>query len=213
MDNGFRIIMRFHTPLIMPVATPRLDILLHEALCRLHQDWTAAHELPLEKDSATGVYCGSQLIPAVTPSKPMVASSEKLVTAVFRQDLHLARNTKRRFGSQVPDGNKLTSHQGISIPYGLFYGVGDADQCAALLSLLGSMGREHARHYGSFTVERLESTDAPMWRLRPWPIDYSEGWAPCREKFVEDHLALLPSQSSVPVMRPPRLMREVLHAS
>lgn len=212
MASEFRLILRLHTPVIMPVAAPRLDVMLHEAMCRLHQDWTTLHDLPLEKDPETGVYRASQLILGTTATRPLTAISQKLVTSVFRQDLHLAHKVKARFMTTFPDGNKLTPHQGIGAPYALFYGVGDGQQCAELLSLLSGIGREHARHYGAFSVERLESSTAERWRLRPWPSDHPAGWAPCTETFSQDQLCLRPRQAPAEVMRPPRLLREVLHA-
>lgn len=209
--NGFQLLLRLHTPILMPVVVPRLDILLQEALSRLHQDWKRAHALPLDTEPATGIYCASQLIVGVTPQRPLVAASAKLVSSVTRQDLHLASNVKQRFKSVFPDGNRLTSHKGISTPYALFYGWGDADKCAALLSLLSGIGREHARHYGSFDVLSVAHDVEGHWRLRPWPAAFPEGWRACNTQFIEDRLSLMPREAPAPVMRPPRLIREVLH--
>lgn len=210
VSKGFRLILRFHTPVIMPTASPRLDLLLHEAMCRLHQDWESRHELPLERDVETGVYCASQLLVGVTPRRPLVSTTEKLVSAVTRQDLHLASNTKKKFSSQLPDANKLTQHHGISIPFGVFYGVGDAARCADLLPFLSGLGRESARHYGSFDIERIEPSTDDSWRLRPWPVEHSPGWSSCPHEFIEDKLMLEAGDEEVIVMRPPRLIREVL---
>lgn len=208
--NGFRLLLRMHTPILMPIVVPRLDTLLHEALSRMHQDWETQHVLPLDTDTETGVYCSSQLVIGVTPQRPMVASSEKLVSSVTRQDLHLASDVKRRFKSVFPDGNRLTPHKGILSPYAVFYGSGDAEHCAALLSLLSGIGREHARHYGSFDVLNVAHDAGEHWRLRPWPVEYDKGWSSCDTQFVEDRLSLMPCEVPASVMRPPRLIREVL---
>lgn len=211
-SHGFRLILRLHTPLILPPVVPRLDVLLHEAMCRLTQDWETPHVLPLEKDARTGVACASQMVLGITLERPLSASTEKLVGSAYRQDLHLASNVKKRLEHKFPDGGTLTTHAAMRAPFAIFYGQGDGLRCAQLLGLLSGIGREHARHYGAFDVERIEKAQAPGWRLRSWPEDHPEGWAPCEAAFTVDRLSLAPGQPDVAVMRPPRLIREVLNA-
>jgi len=213
MADEFRLVLRMHTPIIMPTVTPRLDVLLHEAMCRLNQNWEGAHRLPLENEAGANVYCASQLILGSTPDRPLSASSERLVSTVFRQDLYLAGKVKKRFGSTFPDGNRLTPHSAISTPFAIFYGVGDGQACAELLGMLSGIGREHARHYGAFNVERLERDTSSRWRLRPWPIGHPNAWETSAEPYVEDKQSLRPKEKPVGVMRPPRMIREVMHAS
>lgn len=213
MEQSFKLTLKLHTPIILPRRMVRLDTLLLEAQRRLHQDWETPHELPLARFAGSELYCASQLILGSTASRPLAASTEKLVTTVTRQDLTKAAKVKRRFGSTFPDGEKLTQHQAIAAPYALFYGVGDAQRCAALLTLLSGIGREHARHYGAFTLAGIEDDQEERWRLRPWPIETEEGWMPSPETFVDDVLSVTPGRGEdVAVKRPPRLIREVVYA-
>lgn len=207
----FALILRLHTPIIMPRAVPRLDILLQEAMSRLHQDWETAHVLPLARCDEAGVYCASQLVLAITPDASLTSTTEALVSTVTRQDLHLTRDCKTTIRHTGPDANRMTSHQGITAPFAIFYGRGDAEACAELMTLLSGIGREHARHYGAFSVERVQPDEQANWRLRPWPVAQSAQWEDTGHRFIEDHLMLNPCQASEPVMRPRRLIREVLH--
>lgn len=210
--DGFKLTLRLHTPVILPTVTPRLDVLLQEAMSRLWQDWDTAHALPLARCSDTGVYCASQMIFGTTPGCPLTHSSEKLVSAAHRQDLHLARGCKKKLRDVGADGNKLTLHHGTGAPFAIFYGVGDPEQCATLLPLLGGIGREHARSYGSFTVLGMSPDTSERWRLRPWPLSGDDTrWQTVGERFTQDRLALTPKADREAVVRPGRLIREVVN--
>lgn len=207
--TAFRILLKIHTPLIMPRVAPRLPRLLAEALSRCHGDWTHAHELPIAPDTVTG-FKGSQLILATRPTQPLAATTVSLPDFTDGLDFLQVRKPPGPFKEgSANHPRRFTKYPAIQTPYAFFYGVGDGDKTARLLTLLDGLGREHMRGYGHFEVMDVQPDTENRWRQTPHRASRT---IPAKLPFepVFDHLCLEPGQAAVDVWRPRQLLREVL---
>lgn len=206
--DGFKLVLRLHTPVILPAVTPRLETLLREALCRCHQDWETAHELPIRHDEATGVPRGSQLIFGTTAAKPMQAVTTKFISKHSVEDMGMVVSPKRYVWESGPKKRKMSAYQAYLSPYLVFYGDGDAERCVKLIQMLDGVGRETSRGAGAFTVDRVEPDDSGGWVQRAFP----PALAPDRLPFepVNAMEVLTHGSEPVAVVRPERVTREVL---
>ncbi|WLI74012.1 hypothetical protein [Halomonas alkalicola] len=216
--DTFCLRLKLHTPLILPRAAPRLDVLLAEAVRNLRLDWDTpiqASDIPLAWDAELRGLRGSQLVFGTTPQSGLVAESVPFPTAIRRLPFSEVSPPirKRITVDGGPTAPRLSEHPALLAPYALFYGVGDAMRCAELLTLLSGIGREHAHGCGLFSVESIESLpdDDGRWRWRPWATDKGHAHAEQPYPPVVDHLALVPGGDDQPVLRPPRVLKEALH--
>lgn len=209
----FRLVLALHAPVIMPVVAPRLETLLLEGTRRLTQDWSSDHALPLVMDEALGGYRASQIIFAPTPNQPLAAQGIGLSTKMLNSDLTLVRKLPKRLRQDGgPDAQRLTQHQAIRSPYAYFYADGDMDECLRRLAVIRAVGRETKRHFGAFTVDRIEAVASNQWALRPWPADQREHVAELAGgTWVDDVLKLNAGYQAQPVVRPPRVLRDTHH--
>jgi hypothetical protein len=157
VGDAFCLRLRLHTPLILPRATPRLDVLLAEAVRNLRLDWATpiqTSDIPLVWDTKLGGLRGSQLVFGTTPRSGLVAESVAFPTAIRRLPFSEVSPPirKRITVDGGPTAPRLSEHPALLAPYALFYGVGDAMRCAELLTLLTGIGREHAHGCGEFSV-------------------------------------------------------------
>lgn len=213
MAKAFQLVLRLHTPVILPIITPRLDTLLAEAVRHHRLDWESpVDELPLTWDEQRGGYRGSQAVFGTTAEHGLSGQTIELPSSVRQLPLHAAIRGKKRVKSVKLDGAstapKLTSHNGYLSPYLIFYGDGDPQACLKLLSMIHHVGKEHARGQGFFTVESVESDTGEGWRMRPWRS--ADDHTSDRYTPVPDTLRMGLVGDDVPVFRPPRVLREVL---
>ena len=208
MATSFRLRLRLHTPVIMPPVAPRLDTLLEEATCHMRLDWASpVTSLPLSWDEEHGGYRGSQLIFGTTRTGSLEASTISLPSAVQRLPVTQAamkKTTIRIDGG--PYAPKISRHHGYLSPFLLFYGEGDPEGCAELLSLLAHVGREYLRGFGHFTIEAIDTVEGQGWRQRPWPTKVPHQGMPYEP--VPDRLRMMPRGQDVSVFRPPRILKE-----
>lgn len=218
-SHAFCLRLRLHTPVILPRVAPRLDVLLAEATRCLRLDWdtnVTCEDIPLDWDVSLEGLKGSQLVFGTTRRHGLVATSAPFSTAVtqlpYRQaSPPIRKRIKLDGGTTAP---RLSEHPALLAPYALFYGVGDGDRCAALLMLLTGLGCEHASGWGEFTVEdvvHMPSEDR-RWHQRPWAADRGHAHAGLPYQPVVDQLATVPGGADVPVLRPPRILKEFLDA-
>ena len=218
--QAFRLQLRLNTPVILPRATPRLDILLAEAVRILHLDWERplqASDMPLAWDDRLGGFCGSQLVFGTTAQHGMTAAHVAFPSHIQSLPFSevsppVSRRIKLDGGPYAP---RLTERPALLAPYVLFYGIGNPTRCAELLALLTGLGREYASGYGHFSVEsitRLDDTDT-RWRQRPWPADQHDAHASQPYAPSMDSLVVCPGEEAQPVLRPPRILKEALHAA
>lgn len=216
-SQAFCLQIKLHTPLILPRATPRFDVLLAEAVRHLRLDWgtpVQLEEIPLVWDAELGGLRGSQLIFGTTRQAGLVAASVPFPTAITQLPFSeisppIRKRLKMDGGPTAP---RLSQHAALLAPYALFYGEGDAMRCAELLTLLTGIGREHAHGCGQFTVESVEPLpdEDARWQQRPWAIDQPQVHTGQPYRPVIDHLALVPGGVDKPVLRPPRVLKEAL---
>lgn len=210
MAMAFQLRLRLHTPVILPRVVPRLDTLLTEAMRRLHLDWqTPVQDLPLVFDKEHGGYRGSQVVFGITPWQGLEAHPIKYISNVTSLPLGQARSARKSIkldgGGTAP---KLSQHTAYLSPYLLFYGEGDVQRCAELLSLLGGIGLEHARGQGHYTVETVIEDPKSRWKQRPWRTGHLHrglGYT-----AVPDMLAMTVEGENESVHRPPRILKEVV---
>lgn len=219
--HTFCLRLRLHTPLILPRAVPRLDVLLAEAVRHLRLDWRTPvqpDDIPLAWDSELSGLCGSQLVFGTTRQTGLAATGVPFPTAVTQLPFGefsppIGRRIKLDGGPTAP---RLSQHAALRAPYALFYGRSDSQEdalrCAQLLTLLTGIGREHAHGCGEFSVEGIEPLpqDDTRWRQRPWAIERPEAHVGQPYRPVVDHLALVPGGGDQPVLRPPRVLKEAL---
>lgn len=205
----FRLMLRLHTPLILPRVVPRLDTLLQEAACRQHLNWSQLHTLPLVFDDARGGYRASQLIFGVTPHHGLVAQEIGLTSGVSRLPFASASGMKSKLridgGPQAP---KLTRHPALLSPFVVFYGEGQLEACLQLLSHTPHIGLEHARGQGAISIEAFQEDDRQHWRQRPWrqaAEHHGMGY-----NAIPDQLRMHATGNDEPVYRPPRILKEVV---
>ena len=213
MATAFPLRLRLHTPVILPVVTPRLDTLLAEAVRHQRLDWAApVDDLPLTWDDQGGGYRGSQAVFGITAQHGLVGQVVKLPSSVTRLPAHAATRRNKPIKNIKLDGSgtapKLTTHHGYLSPYLMFYGEGDPEQCLKLLSLIHHVGKEHARGQGHFTIEAVEPDPDEGWRMRPWRS--AEHHTSDRYTAVPDTLRMGLTGADEPVYRPPRVLKEVL---
>lgn len=205
----FRLVLALHAPLVLPEVVPRLDTLLHEATCRLHQDWSRDYELPLVFDEARGLYRCSQLIMATTPTTsiwPVNYSRPTNGEGLERASVSNPRKIRPNGGEFL---ERLTTYSAYWPPYVIFEAQGDAERCVGLLDLLDGIGREHGGGMGRFEVEALLPGDENGWQRRSLPDSSQPYWAdsmPTLSSFER----LTVTGDPVAVIRPPRILREVL---
>lgn len=204
---AFRLTLALHTPVLLPMVPIRLDTLLHEAACRLNQDWAQAHELPLVFDSDIGGWRASQLYFVTTPTAPLATRKLTTVSSFDRLDRVQVRNAKMRFRAIGGYQPRLTEYACLSSPFVRFYGDGDADACVALLELLDGIGRNHNRGGGQFSVSEIADDDTAGWRWRSWPAETTVE-LPFTEVGALERLA--PGGVDVAVRRPARVLRETM---
>lgn len=218
---AFRLTLALHAPVILPIVPPRLETLLFEGLCRLHQDWETVHELPLMFDDTLGGYRNSQLIFATTPEHGLMAQHINLTSIPLLGDLHLTQEVAKRPIKKPytikldggPNAPRLTRHDAIRAPYAVFYAEGDSDKTLQCLQTIRSLGKEHKRGFGAFTVLGVERIKSERWALRAWPAGAADIAASKVEtQWVPDTQWLAPGQSVTSVVRPPRVLKEPFHA-
>lgn len=205
---AFRLLLRLHSPVVLPVVVPRLDTLLHEAACRLSQSWTADHALPLAFDDDLGGYRGSQILFGTTVNMPMMARHVTCPSSPESLDRHLVSNPRRLQESGGPYVRRLSRHQAYLSPYLVFYGDGDPDRCADMLQLLDGIGREHGRGGGGFTVADVTPDSDEGWRYRSAPADTPADLLPYAP--IRSRERLVQGGPNVDVVHPPRVAREVI---
>jgi hypothetical protein len=184
-SHAFCLRLKLHTPLILPRAAPRLDVLLAEAVRHLRLDWETPiqpEDIPLAWDAELGGLRGSQLVFGTTRQAGLVAASVPFPTAVAQLPFGevsppIRKRLKLDGGPTAP---RLSQHSALLAPYALFYGVGDAMRCAELLTLLTGIGREHAHGCGQFSVEGFEKPAGRRYPLVPAPLGHRPATGPCR---------------------------------
>lgn len=208
--DAFRLILALHAPVILPEFVPRLDTLLHEATCRLRQDWTTEHELPLTFDQELGLYRCSQLIMATTPETSIWPVRYSRPTDGRGLERATVTNPPKRL---MTNGGafieKLTQYDAYWPPYVVFDAEGDAARCTALLDLLDGMGREHNGGMGRFEVVSVRPTEQSAWQRRALPLSCKPAWAQ-RHHMLRGFERLTVFAEQTDVIRPPRIIREVL---
>jgi len=206
----FRIVLALHAPIVLPDVVPRLDRLLHEASCRLHRDWSVQHALPLAFDGALGLYRASQLIMATTRASAIRAASYARPTRGQAMDLTVTRNPREFKISGSKFLQKAGQYKAYWPPYAVFYGEGDGRQCARLLQLLDGIGREHSAGMGRFEIVDVRAAGrADAWQCRSLPPSCNPPWADTYH-VLHDHEPLGVFGEPTPVIRPPRVIREVM---
>lgn len=205
----FRLQLALHTPMVLPDVPPRLDILIHEAMCRVHRSWAREHALPLTFDEDIGGYRASQVVFGTTRDMPMSTHS---VTCISRAN-ELARDRVVAPKRRINEGGggyirRLTRYHGYLSPYLIFYGEGDPEACGHLLSMLDGVGREHARGSGAFTVTDITPVAGEWWRIRSVAAGTPTSSLPY--EAIRARERLLPTGVEVDVLRPPRVIREVV---
>lgn len=210
MSQGFRLQLRVHGPIIVPRIMPTLPRLIQEACSRLYRDWSRLHDLPLDLSSKTG-YCGSQMIWGTTSTHGLVACPVGFADDTRRMDIMTTRNPPiRPYKEGSADRPKrLSTYQGYTTPYVVFYGHGDGQRCADLIGLLDGVGRETARACGSFTVEDLDADNSESWRFVAHRTSAVESPDELPFDPVIARQSLIPFSHDEPVYRPQMFLREV----
>jgi hypothetical protein len=207
--SGFRLLLAVHTPIVLPRVPPRLDMLVHEGLCRLHGDWSRTHDLPLTEDDTAGIRA-SQLVFVQTVSTPLATTPLAMPDATGNLDRANVSNPPRPFKETGgPRPKRLTERAAIQTPYAAFYGEGDGQRCAELLSLLDGLGREHMRGSGSFEVIDVQADDTDRWRLCAHRRDVVDVTTLPFDP-IADERALTPHGQPEPVWRPEQIITETL---
>lgn len=208
--DAFRLILALHAPVILPEFVPRLDTMLHEAMCRLHRDWTTEHGLPLTFDQALGLYRCSQLIMATTPETSIWPVRYSRTTVAAGLERAVVKNPPKSI--EINRGGFLTKQSKYDAywpPYVVFDAEGDASRCTALLELLDGMGREHGGAMGRFDVVSVRPSEPGAWQRRSLPPSYKPTWAQHHHVLRGfERLTVFGEQTDV--IRPPRIIREVL---
>lgn len=208
-SHAFRLVFQLHTPLVLPLVVPRLDVLLHEAACRRALNWSCYPTIPLVFDETKGGYRASQLIFGVTAHQGLIA--EPLAAITRLSTLPLLRAANVRAPLRIDGGDwapKLTHHQGLLSPYVLFYAQGDPEACLDLLQEVPSIGKGHSRGQGMVSVMATQPDTHQRWRQRVWRSESEH--ADMAYTPVADDLRLTCWGDDEPVYRPPRILREVL---
>lgn len=218
----FRLTLALHAPVILPTVPPRLETLLQEGLCRLHQDWETEHELPLVYDDDIQGYRNSQLIFATTREQWLTAQQVSLPSSPLRLNLHLSEDVSKRPLTRPymikldggPNAPRLTRYNAIRSPYAVFYAEGDPQETLNCLQTISAVGKEHMRNYGSFTIMGIESMQSQRWAIRSWPVESAEKARSLVDdvEWIPDKQRLKVGQPDVEVIRPTRVIREPLHA-
>lgn len=205
---AFCIELRVRSQIVMPAVAPRLDVLLQEAMCRCWRDWETTHDLPLAFDEALGVYQCSQIVFGSGEQNPLYACDYTCPSRPQGLDRHLVRdpNTRPIEENKWPYLNRMTRYPAIRTPRALFYGNGDGERCAQLLTLLDGIGREYGRGSGGFKVAGVRADTTEGWRLRSVPAATDRASLPYQAVPAEERL--LPRGPTVPVLRPRRILRE-----
>ena len=213
----FRLTLALHAPVILPIIPPRLDKLLLEGKRRLTQDWETDHELPLVFDDELQGYRNSQLIFATTQKHGLYAETVALASKPLQGDLDITKEVAARSIQKPlkirldggPNAPRMTKHSAISAPYAVFYAEGDISETLACLSTIRAVGREHARHYGAFTILGAERVKSTRWALRSWPASAEQRAKELLDiAWVPDQQALRAGQPDVDVVRPARVQKE-----
>lgn len=207
--QAFRLVFQLHTPLVLPLVVPRLDVLLHEAACRRALNWSCYPTIPLVFDEARGGYRASQLIFGVTTQQGLTAEPLAVITRL--STLPLLRAANVRAPLRIDGGDwapKLTHHQGLLSPYVLFYAQGDPEACVDLLQEVPNIGKGHSRGQGMVSVMATQLDANERWRQRVWRSESEH--ADMAYTAVPDNLRLTCWGDDEPAYRPPRILREVL---
>ena len=207
--QAFRLLLQLHTPLILPLAVPRLDTLLQEAACRRALDWSCYHSLPLVFDEERGGYRASQLLFGVTPHAGLEAHPLARIARIQQLPLLQARNVRAPLRLDGGDwAPKMTRHQALLSPYVLFYAHGDPEACADLLQEVPHLGQGYRHGQGMVSVMAVQQDDQSRWQQRPWRDAGAHQGFPYAP--LADELRMAPWGSDEPVFRPPRILREVV---
>ena len=213
MAYDFKLIMRLHAPVVMPVVPLRLDGLLTEALARLNNDWASDFPLPLVWDDTLGGYRASQLIFGVTAESPMTYHALYRPSNNDGLDRVAIRDPKVTISNKGGSGRKrLTPYDGYLAPFMVCYGQAPTEESAQsipdLMNLLDGIGVMYQVGFGAFTCEPLLLDDAECWRHRSWPAESADQCPSKRTVHAVE--SLVPGGPNADVVRPRRIDREAV---
>ena len=124
-SQAFCLQLKLHTPVILPHAAPRLDILLAEAVRILRLDWETpvkASDIPLTWDAELGGLRGSQLVFGTTRQSGLVAASVPFPTTITQLPFtQVSPPIRKRIQMDAgPTAPRLSQHPALLAPCALF---------------------------------------------------------------------------------------------
>lgn len=204
--EAFRLVLRLHTPVIMPRVAPRLDSILAEAVKRRDQNWHQVPDLPLVFDADIDGYRCSQVVFLITPTTTLSGVTVTLTDHLDGLDLMRATDARRLLVTGGAHKRRFSQHAAYVSPYLAFDGEGDVDEVIGLLDFIDGIGLECGRGTGSFDVDGVLPPVSEGWRYRPLP----EHTPHVPFDPIPDRLRTKPGGVDVPVVRPPRILKNMI---